>query len=208
MKKKIITIIDYGMGNLISIENAIKYLNHECIITSDNKKIEKSNILILPGVGSFYQAMIKLNKLGISKSIKNVLKKKQTKMLGICLGMQLMAKVGYEDKKINGLGLIDAEVKKFNSNKKIKIPHVGFNKVTTNHYKGLYKNLEKLNYFYFTHSYKMSLINERNSYHYGYCDYGSKFLASFENGKIFGTQYHPEKSQDNGLKMLKNFINL
>ena len=86
------------MGNLISIENAIKYLNHECIITSDNKKIEKSNILILPGVGSFYQAMIKLNKLGISKSIKNVLKK-QTKMLGICLGMQLMAKVGYEDKK-------------------------------------------------------------------------------------------------------------
>ena len=81
MKKKIITIIDYGMGNLISIENAIKYLNHECIITSDNKKIEKSNILILPGVGSFYQAMIKLNKLGISKSIKNVLKKKQTKML-------------------------------------------------------------------------------------------------------------------------------
>ena len=79
MKKKIITIIDYGMGNLISIENAIKYLNHECIITSDNKKIEKSNILILPGVGSFYQAMIKLNKLGISKSIKNVLKKNRQK---------------------------------------------------------------------------------------------------------------------------------
>ena len=122
--------------------------------------------------------------------------------------MQLMAKVGYEDKKINGLGLVNAEVKKFKLNKKIKIPHVGFNKVITKDFKGLYKNLENLNYFYFTHSYKMSLIKKENDFEYGYCDYGSKFLASFENKKIFGTQYHPEKSQDNGLKILKNFINL
>ena len=208
MKKKLITIIDYGMGNIVSIENAIKYLNHEFITTSDAKIIEKSNNLILPGVGSFYQAMIRLNKLGISNVIKKIANKKKNKILGICLGMQLMAKVGYEDKKINGLGLVNAEVKKFKLNKKIKIPHVGFNKVITKDFKGLYKNLENLNYFYFTHSYKMSLIKKENDFKYGYCDYGSKFLASFENKKIFGTQYHPEKSQDNGLKILKNFINL
>lgn len=208
MKKKLITIIDYGMGNIVSIENAIKYLNHEFITTSDAKIIEKSNNLILPGVGSFYQAMIRLNKLGISNVIKKIANKKGNKILGICLGMQLMAKVGYEDKKINGLGLVNAEVKKFKLNKKIKIPHVGFNKVITKDFKGLYKNLENLNYFYFTHSYKMSLIKKENDFKYGYCDYGSKFLASFENKKIFGTQYHPEKSQDNGLKILKNFINL
>lgn len=208
MKKKLITIIDYGMGNIVSIENAIKYLNHKFITTSDAKIIEKSNNLILPGVGSFYQAMIRLNKLGISNVIKKIANKKGNKILGICLGMQLMAKVGYEDKKINGLGLVNAEVKKFKLNKKIKIPHVGFNKVITKDFKGLYKNLENLNYFYFTHSYKMNLIKKENDFKYGYCDYGSKFLASFENKKIFGTQYHPEKSQDNGLKILKNFINL
>lgn len=208
MKKKLITIIDYGMGNLVSIQNAIEYLNHKSIITSDIKLIEKSNFLILPGVGSFYQAMNKLNKLGITKTIKNIHKRKQTKILGICLGMQLMAKIGYEDKKINGIGLINAEVKKFKSNNKIKIPHVGFNKVFTSHYKGMYKNLENLNYFYFTHSYKMNLIKKQKDYNYGYCNYGSNFLASFESKRIFGTQFHPEKSQNNGLKILKNFINL
>ncbi len=208
MTKKIITIIDYGMGNLVSIENAIKYLNHKSIITNDIKIIEKSDILILPGVGSFYQAMTKLNNLGISKTIKKLIKKKQIKILGICLGMQLMAKVGYEDKKIKGLGLIDAEVKKFKSNEKIKIPHVGFNKVIPDDYLGLYKNLKNLNYFYFTHSYKMNLVNKENNFNYGYCNYGSKFLASFESKNIFGTQFHPEKSQSNGLKILKNFINL
>ncbi len=196
------------MGNLVSIENAIKYLNHNVTITNDCKIIENSSILILPGVGSFYQAMIKLNKLGISKVIKKIVKKKNIKILGICLGMQLMAKVGYEDKKIFGLGLINAEVKKLKRSKKIKIPHVGFNKVLVKNFNGLYKNLENLNYFYFTHSYKMKILKKQKDFNYGYCDYGSKFLVSFENKKIFGTQFHPEKSQDSGLKILKNFINL
>ena len=207
-KKNLVTIIDYEMGNLVSIENAINYLNHEVVISNNKKIIENSNKLILPGVGSFYQAMLRLNKLGIAKLIKKVLKNKETKILGICLGMQLMAKKGYEDKMISGLGLINAEVKKFNLSKKFKIPHVGFNKVIIDNHNGLYKNLDKFNYFYFTHSYKMEIIQKEKNYNYGYCEYGKKFLASFENGQVFGTQYHPEKSQDNGLRILQNFLNL
>lgn len=204
--KKTITIIDYGLGNILSIQNAIKYLGHKTILTSDPKIIQKNNILILPGVGSFNDAMKKLNKLKITDAIKKNIEINKGKILGICLGMQLLAKKGTENGHIEGLGLIDGTIVGLEKISKKVLPHIGFNLVETNYNDGMFKNIDKNKYFYFVHSY-FFLPNKKNSnFNYSYCSYGKKFISSFESRQVLGTQFHPEKSQKNGLKLLKNFI--
>ena len=205
MKKKVI-IIDYGLGNILSIKNAVEYLGHKSILTSDPKIIEKSKILILPGVGSFNDAMKKLNKLKITDSIKKNIEINKGKILGICLGMQLLATKGTENGNIEGLGLIEGDVISLAKISKKILPHIGFNLVETNYNEGIFNNIDKNRYFYFVHSY-FFLPNKKNlNFHYSYCNYGGKFISSFESKQIFGTQFHPEKSQTNGLKLLKNFL--
>ena len=207
LKNKII-VIDYGMGNILSVLNALNYLGFNYAVTSNPNIIFKAKKLILPGVGSFYRAMKILKSKNIDKAIRDNILNKKGQILGICLGMQLLAKKGQEGGKTNGIGLIDGEVKKFSQIKeKFKIPHVGFNEVQFPKKSILYKNLDKTkNNFYFVHSYTLNIPSKFKNTNIAYCKHGKDFIASFEYKNIFGTQFHPEKSQKNGLHILRNFL--
>ena len=207
MKKKQVTIIDYGMGNLASIKNALEYLNTNVIISEEPDLISKSNFSILPGVGSFKTAMLKIKKKNIDEAIFNLLKKGNY-LLGICLGMQILGKSSTEDGFTEGLGLVDNEVIKFekSNTEGNKIPHIGFNSVNFDTGNVLFKNLNNNIDFYFVHSYFMQTKGLKKNI--STTNYGINFLSSFNNDNIFATQFHPEKSQKNGLILLKNFLNL
>ena len=209
MKKiKNIIIIDYGMGNILSVVNAVNSLGLKSIVSSDPKLILNAKKLILPGVGSFFKAMTILKKKKIDKAIRENILNKNGEILGICLGMQLMGKRGSEGGKIEGIGLFDGEVKKLNLNKKkFKIPHIGFNEVEFPKNSVLFKNLENRNNFYFVHSYVFFKSQKPQKFNLAYCKHGRRFIASYESKNIFGTQFHPEKSQKNGLQVLKNYLN-
>jgi imidazole glycerol-phosphate synthase subunit HisH len=208
MTVPIVTIIDYGLGNIRSVSSAIEYLGAKVEIVSNPEKISKSKILILPGVGSFKKGMENLRNSGADQAILNAVSNKKTKLLGICMGMQLLSEYGSEDGGSYGLGLIPNYVERFDENfsKEYKIPHVGFNKVSFSDNKGLFKGFSQSCDFYFTHSYRMLLgdIAQRHAT----CEYGENFLAAFQFNNICGTQFHPEKSQTNGLLLLHNFLQM
>ena len=206
MKKKQVTIIDYGMGNIASIKNALEYLNTNVIISEEPDLISKSNFSILPGVGSFKTAMLKIRKKNIDEAIFNLLKKGNY-LLGICLGMQILGKSSTEDGFTEGLGLVDNEVIKFekSNTEGNKIPHIGFNSVNFDTGNVLFKNLNNNIDFYFVHSYFMQTKGLKKNI--STTNYGINFLSSFNHDNIFATQFHPEKSQKNGLVLLKNFLN-
>lgn len=202
-----VTIIDYGAGNILSIVNAINFLGYTAKISSSPSEIKNSETLILPGVGSFYRAMLRLNEMGISESIKEFTLIKKRKILGICLGMQLMANIGNEENKIQGLGLIEGEIKSLNLVTNLQLPHIGFNLVENHKDNILYYKLKNY-YFYFVHSFFLDIVPKAQDIHLDYCNYGKKFVCSFQKQNIFGTQFHPEKSQTNGLNLLKNFLEI
>ena len=201
-----IVIIDYGMGNLFSIQSAIRYLGAESIIASDKNTIINADGIILPGVGSFYQAMENLHTSGLVAILRDTVITKQIPILGICLGMQLMGASSTEDGFSEGLRLIDCPVERFDDGKSegLKIPHVGFNTVSVMQKSKLFMGLDAQVDFYFTHSYRMKYTDQ--SYVAGICLHGESFIAAFEMEHICGTQFHPEKSQTNGLFLLRNFI--
>jgi glutamine amidotransferase len=202
----LIVIIDYGMGNLFSIQSALHYIGAQSIISSDPYIIHNANKLILPGVGSFSKAMANLMKNNLVEVIKEPVVKKKIPLLGICLGMQLIGSSSTEDGFNYGLGLIDCPVERFSENTfvNLKIPHVGFDTVTITKSNKLFDGLDSNVDFYFTHSYRMAYTEQE--YAVGTCVHGEQFIAAFEMGNICGTQFHPEKSQTNGLVLLKNFI--
>lgn len=202
-----VTIIDYGTGNILSIVNAVNFLGYAAKVSSNPDEIKNSEIAILPGVGSFYRAMLKLNELGIDEAIKEFAFIKKRKILGICLGMQLMASIGNEENRIEGLGLIKGEIKSMNSVTDLQLPHIGFNLVENHKDNILYHKLKNY-YFYFVHSFFLDIDSGVQDIKLDYCNYGKKFICSFQNKNIFGTQFHPEKSQTNGLNLLKNFLEL
>jgi imidazole glycerol-phosphate synthase subunit HisH len=201
-----ITIIDYGMGNLWSVISALDYLGYPSRVSSDPNKIINAESLILPGVGSYRKAMITLRKKGLDKAIIEAVQTRGINILGICLGMQLMSSHGSEDGRIEGLGLIPVEVEKFRVNETNlnKIPHIGFDTVSSSSNSLLFNGLERLTDFYFVHSYRMLPIGLDGMV--ATCEYGIKFLAAYEKDNISATQFHPEKSQTNGLILLKNFL--
>ena len=201
-----VSVIDYGMGNIWSVISALKYLGVETEFVSSPKKIEESKFLILPGVGSFSKGMRELKSRGIDQAIMAALQNNNAKILGICLGMQLMGSYGTENGRTAGLGLISNGVELFTQDelKVDKIPHVGFNSISFNEGKGLFDGLPKLADFYFTHSYRM--LVESLECQYATCNHGIEFLCAFEMGNICGAQFHPEKSQTNGLIFLRNFL--
>jgi len=206
IKKREVVIIDYGMGNIYSLHNALKYLGVKIEITDNPSKISKSKILMLPGVGSFKKAMQQIKKKKINEAI-SYANEKNSFIFGICLGMQLFGSSSNEDGLTKGLGFISNKVEKFSSSeiKNNKIPHVGFNEVKYEKSNKLFKGL-KNNDFYFVHSYRM--LQEKLSSNISTTDYGIEFLSSFHRENLFATQFHPEKSQENGLKLLENFLNL
>jgi len=198
-----VAIVDYEMGNIKSIKSALKYLNVEEIVLSNKfNDIKSADKLILPGVGSFSKAMKNIKQLNLDKILYQAVVKERKPILGICLGMQLMSQSSEEGGFSDGLKFIDSNVKKFNL-KNLKVPHVGFNQVEFHKDYKLYKGLDNLSDFYFTHSYQMQSDQNINQ---SLCEYGDKFIVSYEVENITGVQFHPELSQTNGLKLLENFI--
>jgi glutamine amidotransferase len=201
-----VIIVDYGMGNLWSVASAIKFLGKIPVITGDVSKISESETLILPGVGSFRRAMNTIRNQSIDKAIFDSLENPQTKLLGICLGMQLLGASSTEDGLTAGLGLVQNEVVRLANSEKnpVKIPHVGFNRVQISKESKLFEQIPIDASFYFVHSYAMQILNDTSKY--TTTTYGHRFVAAIESGQVFGTQFHPEKSQKNGLKVLENFL--
>jgi glutamine amidotransferase len=204
-KPKII-IIDYHMGNVRSVFNALAYLGYYPIISARKEDIESADRLILPGVGAFSAGMYNLNELNLVELLNKEVLGKKKPILGICLGAQLFARKGYEGGEFEGLGWIDAEVVKMEpSNRKLKIPHIGWNDVALLHPSALFQDVKELD-FYFVHSYYIKCSDPRPVT--SQFEYGEYFTASIQRGTIFGVQFHPEKSQLNGLKLLQNFVEM
>ena len=199
-----ISIIDYGLGNVRAFSNIFKMLNIKHEITANFDAIEKSSKLILPGVGSFDWAMHKLTSSGLKELLDKIVVEKKIPILGICVGMQLMANESDEG-ELKGLGWIEGKVKKLSSNKKIEIlPHMGWNYVEIEK-NNLFKGIEDPN-FYFLHSYFFD--PDSQNVVLGKTSYGEKFASIVNKENIFGIQFHPEKSHDNGICILKNFAEL
>lgn len=201
-----ITVIDYGMGNIWSVINALRYLGSTPVVSSDPWEIAVAESLLLPGVGSFRKAMLALKETALDQAIREAVQGKGSKILGICLGMQLMGSRGSEDGDASGLGLIPNTVDMFTPEEigTNKIPHIGFDLVRSQPDSVLFRNLPEAADFYFVHSYRM--LPQGLSGKVATCFYGTEFLAAYEQGNIFATQFHPEKSQTNGLMLLNNFL--
>lgn len=201
---RMITIINYGMGNLGSVANMIKRIGHNSMITSDIQKIKSAEKIILPGVGAFDKAMEKLDKLNLIEVLNKKALVDKVPILGICLGMQLLSKKS-EEGNLSGLGWIDAEIIKFKfEDKKLKIPHMGWNTVDVINKGALFDNLAESPRFYFVHSYHAKCENKK--YIMTITNYGYDYVSSICKDNIYGVQFHPEKSHKFGMKLLKNFI--
>ncbi|MAD58094.1 MAG: imidazole glycerol phosphate synthase subunit HisH [Porticoccus sp.] len=203
--KKII-IVDYGMGNLWSVVNALKYLEADCVVSNRPDLIKNADTIILPGVGSFKNAIAALRQKSLIDPLREAVEVKKRKILGICLGFQLMTESSSEDGYTAGLNFINGNVKRFESDEMRgeKVPHIGFNRVNMPNNEGIFLNFGKKADFYFVHSYR--LIPHQLSGQIATCNHGIKFVAAYQNENIFGTQFHPEKSQTNGLILLRNFL--
>lgn len=200
-----IVIIDYGMGNLKSVRNALNYLGIENKISDDYDEIRKADALILPGVGAFPDAMDTIEKLGLDKVIKEETEKGKY-LLGICLGMQLLFEKGYEGLERTGLGLIKGNIVKMKDDreKNVKIPHIGWNNLKYNRKDILFKNIDEGKYVYYVHSYFAQSYNNEDLV--AYSEYGeNKIPGIIRRNNIIGAQFHPEKSGTVGLDILKNF---
>lgn len=196
-----IAIIDYKMGNLKSVKNALDSLGLENVITSDKNIILNADKVILPGVGAFKDAMEIIKKEGLDEVIKEVVRRSKP-LLGICLGFQLLFEKSYEFGECEGLGLLKGEIKYLDV--PLKVPHVGWNSLMIKPESKLLKNLNQ-NYVYFVHSY---YLNSNEDFVSSYTEYGVKLAVSVEKDNIYGCQFHPEKSGEIGLKILKNFGDL
>lgn len=199
-----IVIIDYGMGNLRSVQKAFEHIGVDALITRDPTIIQNASKIVLPGVGAFSDAMDNLTSLGLIDILHQEVLKKKKPFLGICLGMQLIATKSYEFGETQGLGWIDAQIVRF-PDSGLKIPHVGWNNVTFAHPSPLFEEIPDNSDFYFVHSY---YFDADDTYATGICEYGIEFIASVQKDNIFATQFHPEKSQKHGLAIINNFAKL
>lgn len=202
-----IVVIDYGMGNLNSVKRKLSLLGINASISPDPREISDCDKLILPGVGHFKKAINNLKKLDIWDTLNETVLVKKTPILGICLGMQLMAKHSEEGTE-KGLGWFDAEVVKFSVKNSLlhKIPHTGWNGIINIRQSQLLKDIPDNSEFYFVHSYHLICNNPLDILNETFYEY--KFTSAVGKENIFGVQYHPEKSHDIGEKLLRNFINL
>lgn len=198
-----ITIVDYGMGNIRSVQKIFQRLNIRVQITSDHKEILNADKLLLPGVGHFANGMKKLEETGLKEILNQQVLINKTQIMGICLGMQLMTKCSAEG-NVEGLGWIDAETIKFNfENQKLKIPHMGWNQVDVKKNTTMSNNISADDLFYFVHSYFVSCNQEKDVLFQS--DYGDSFVSGFEKDNIVGVQFHPEKSHRSGMRLIQNF---
>lgn len=201
-----IVIIDYGMGNLRSVQKAFERINIVADISDRSDEIINAQKLLLPGVGHFEKGIKNIKERGLLNCLNEAVLYKKIPILGICLGMQLMTESS-EEGNVEGFGWIKAKSKKFSfESKEYKIPHMGWNNLSIKNNDSLYKNINNNNFYYFVHSYYVRCDNEKDVL--TETIYGIKFVSSFQKGNIYGCQYHPEKSHDAGLQVLKNFANV
>ena len=207
-----ITVIDYGSGNLKSAAKALEVassnlnIDSKIVVTSDPKIIKESKKIILPGQGSFRDCYLGIKKIpGLEDMLNEFVLVKKRPIFGICVGMQLFAKIGYESQETKGFGWIDGEVRKINNiNKTLKLPHVGWNQIELKKDFALFSNLKNKSHMYFVHSYE--LITKQKDCIAATTNYGNSITVAVVKENIFGTQFHPEKSQRNGLIILENFL--
>ena len=200
-----IAIIDYGLGNIQSFVNIYKKLNIPVKVADNSKQLESAKKLILPGVGSFDWAMCRLGNSGMRSTIERLVIENKMPILGVCVGMQMMANSSEEGCE-EGLGWINAKVKKFRSpsfNYEKPLPHMGWNKVDSSPSSTLFKHLESDMTFYFLHSYYF-FPNDQNDV-VGFSSYGDRFVCAVQRENVYGVQFHPEKSHGWGIQLLKNF---
>jgi imidazole glycerol-phosphate synthase subunit HisH len=206
MTQKIV-IIDYGMGNLNSVKRKLSLIGVKAVISSDSSTIINANKIILPGVGHFKKAVENLRKLKLWEILNDIVLKKKTPILGICLGMQLMAKHS-EEGNAEGFGWFDADVIKFRINNvlKYKVPHMGWNNLIMKRKTSLFDGVDLSSEFYFVHSYHLKCFNQEHIL--TETVYENSFVSSIQKENIYGVQYHPEKSHDAGELLLNNFIKM
>lgn len=200
-----IAIIDYDAGNIKSVEKALQKLGQDVVITRDSKTILHADKVILPGVGAFGDAMANLKKYGLDQVIYQVVEQ-NIPFLGICLGLQLLFEKSDESKGVAGLGILEGEICKIPDQEGLKIPHMGWNSLHLQNGGRLFHNIEENAYVYFVHSYYLKAKDEEIVK--ATTDYSTHIHASVEKGNVFACQFHPEKSSDVGLQILKNFVEL
>ncbi|MBK1973774.1 imidazole glycerol phosphate synthase subunit HisH [Campylobacter sp. TTU-622] len=198
-----IGVIDYKAGNLNSVLKALDKIGISNFLIQEKTDFQKAKKLILPGVGSFKEAMNSLKELDFISVLKEEVLTHKKPILGICLGMQLLLEKGYEGGICNGLSFIEGEVIPFNENLNLKIPHIGWNDIEILKQVPLYQGISNKSDFYFVHSF---YVNCKEEFISAKCDYGIQFCASLQKNNIYGVQFHPEKSQNLGLKLLENFL--
>lgn len=197
-----VAIIDYGAGNLQSVKKALDYIGAESIITSDAKIIESSSHVILPGVGSFEDAVNSINSSGLREVIIKSAKEKH--FFGICLGLQLLFERSEESPNAEGLGILKGEVVKIPSDKGLKVPHIGWNSIDVLNDEGIFKDIPQSSYFYFVHSYYIKCDDK--DVVSAMTRYGLPIECAVKKGNLSAVQFHPEKSGEVGLQLLKNFV--
>ena len=206
-----VTIVDYNSGNISSVINSFKEVVQDKVnieVTSDLNKIKSSDKVVLPGQGSFKSCVDALNKIdGLTNTLNEFAITNKKPLLGICVGLQMFADIGYEETETKGLGWISGKVSKIdNQNGKFKLPHIGWNQINIIKNSKIFQNIENNSHMYFVHSYEF-IPNDKNVVS-ATTDYSSNIVCSVEKENIFGTQFHPEKSDKTGLKIIDNFISL
>ncbi len=206
-----VTIVDYQSGNISSVINSFTEVAEGKVnieVTSDIKKIKHSDKIVLPGQGSFKSCVDSLNSInGLVDTLKEFAIVKNKPLLGICVGLQMFADIGYEETETKGLGWISGKVSKLdNQNGKFKLPHIGWNEINIIKDSKIFKNIKNNSHMYFVHSYEF--VPEDKSVISATTDYSSNIVCSVEKENIFGTQFHPEKSDKTGLNLIQNFLNL
>ncbi|QDV22795.1 imidazole glycerol phosphate synthase subunit HisH [Aureliella helgolandensis] len=206
MSKPQIAIVDYQMGNLRSVQKALEHVGFVAEITSDPARVEAADKVILPGVGAFGDAIAELHRRELVSPIQQAISAGKP-FLGICLGLQMLFDVGFEGGEHVGMGVLPGRVEKFGTIENRKVPHMGWNQVSIAHADcPLLKDIPATAHFYFVHSYYV--VPENASDVWLTCDYGQEFCAAVWRENLFATQFHPEKSQRDGLQLLKNFAEL
>ena len=202
---RMIAIIDYDAGNIKSVEKALVHLGEQPVITRDREEILRADKVILPGVGAFGDAMAKLREYGLEEVIHEVVAK-NTPFLGICLGLQVLFESSDEAPGVPGLGVLKGKICRIPETEGLKIPHMGWNSLELHQNGRLFKGLSDNAYVYFVHSYYLKA--EEEEIVTATTEYGTTIHASVEKGNVFACQFHPEKSSDTGLHILKNFVEL
>lgn len=198
-----VAIIDYGAGNLQSVKKALDFLGYESEITMDREKILSASHVVLPGVGSFGDAMASIRERGLEDTIKQAASGEKH-FLGICLGLQLMFEKSDETPGVEGLGIFKGDIVKIPSENGLKVPHMGWNSINLKQTDGIFSGIRDGSYFYFVHSYYLK--NAEPDVVAATAQYGVEIECAIQKGRVCATQFHPEKSSETGLRLLKNFM--